>query len=407
MMQTEPIVTLDVGSSKVLCVVAEPTDDSFRVLGVGRVDSEGIRRGTVNDVSAAVSVVRQAVSEALQTSGLTDIKRIWAAIGGDTLRSRNCTGVAVLRSNEVTDVDVELAQDNVRHNALRESEGQDLLKLIPQGFQCGDTWAPKNPLGLVGPKIEAMMHAVYGSTTNAENLKRVIQRAGLELANYEPHPWAASQAVLSDTDKQCGAVVIDLGDQTTSITFFEEGIVRLTDVRPWGAELLTKDLATQFSLEMDWAEKLKFSRSASCNLSNVKPNETVELEIAGEQRAFQRQKLVETLHTRITEFFELYKKLLASARALDRVHVVVLTGGGAQLKDIAQLAEKIFERPVRIGVPNFLLDEPSLLRQPDAAVATGLLKCANEARIQALSSRRTKRGSSMLVRFKTFFLGQY
>lgn len=401
---------LDAGSSKVLCVVATPGAEpgSYRVIGFGNTPSEGIRNGTVIDVAAAVSAIRNAVLEAQYTANLPGISRIWTAIGGQTLKSSNCTGVTVLRGREVTQDDVEQAELNARQHAFREGGGRDLLKLIPQGFACGDVVTPRSPVGLIGQKLEVHMHAVYGSTSNAENLKRCMQRAGLELINYEPHPWACAQGVLSETEKTCGAAVIDLGAETTSLIVIEEGAVRLTDVRPWGAELLTRDLAIVLGLDLDEAEELKLS-AGSCDLSKVVKGELVEVHAPGRRpRPVKRELLVKTLRSRMLELFRLYRELLAKSGELDRVKIVVLSGGGAQLRGAAELAEQVFERKVRIGRPRGIEGETPLLQRPDAAVALGLIRCADEARTLGLDAAyAVKPVPSFFGRLKTIFVGDY
>ena len=224
----EFFAALDVGSDKVLCLVARPGDEPemLRVIGIGNTPSSGIRNGCVVDVTAAVGSIRQAVREAGFTAGV-EITGVWAAIGGHTLKSANCTGQTVLRGREVTREDVEQAELNARQSALRDMKGESLLKLIPQGYRCGDLVTDK-PVGLVGQKLEADVHALYGSRTNANNLKHAIQRVGLELINYEPHPWAAAQAVLSETEKTCGTALIDIGAETTSLIVFREGRILFT-----------------------------------------------------------------------------------------------------------------------------------------------------------------------------------
>ena len=156
-------VALDVGASKVLCVIASTTREPYRyrILGIGNTPSAGVRQGTVNDVEDAVTAIRESVREAEFTANVGSVPRVWAAIGGQTLKSRNCTGVAVLRGREVTAEDVSLAEANVRRHALRESQGRDLLKLIPQGFACGDVAAVPRPIGLIGQQLDARLHADY------------------------------------------------------------------------------------------------------------------------------------------------------------------------------------------------------------------------------------------------------
>ena len=271
----EFFAALDIGTDKVLCIVARPGAEpgSMRVIGMGNARSSGVQEGCVVDVQEAVQSIRKAVQEAQYTAEV-QLSGVWAAIGGKYLQSANCVGQTVLRGQEVSREDVEQAESNARLAAMREGKGSTVIKLIPQGFRCGDVMTAR-PIGLVGPKLEAYVHALYGSKTNADNLKRCIQRAGVEVINYEPHPWAAAQAVLSETEKTCGAAVIDIGAQTTSIIVMAEGRVQFTDVRPWGAEIFTRDLAMVLGISLEEAEELK-RNSGECRLSQVIAGEVVQ-----------------------------------------------------------------------------------------------------------------------------------
>ncbi len=404
-------VALDVGSSKVLCVIASTTREPYRyrILGIGNTPSAGVRQGTVNDVEDAVTAIRESVREAEFTANVGSVTRVWAAIGGQTLKSRNCTGVAVLRGREVTAEDVSMAEANVRRHALRESQGRDLLKLIPQGFACGDVAAVPRPIGLIGQKLEARMHAVYGSASNAENLKRCILRVGLELSNYEPHPWAAAKAVLSDTEMICGAAVIDIGAQTTSLIVISEGVVQLTDVRPWGAELMTRDLAIVLGLSLEDAERLKLN-SGTCSLESIVPGETVDVSSRRgrtQRVSCSRELLVKTLRSRVKETFSIYRKILVDSGLDERVQIVVLTGGGALLRGIAPQAEAILRKKVRLGLPQNIEGEAPLLQRPDAAVALGLIRCADEASEEAAGEPGVRRMPTIYERLKTLIIGDY
>lgn len=417
------LVALDVGTSKVLCVVAltqgeekEKKEKALRIVGMGCTSSAGIREGTVVDVEEAVTAIRRAVGEAQYTAGAGTITRVWAAIGGQTLTSCNCTGVAVLKGREVTQEDVRIASDNARVHARHEGHGREPIKLIPQGYACGDVAAVMNPIGLMGQKLEARMHAVYGSPTNAENLKRCIQRAGLELVNYEPHPWAAAKGVLTPSEAICGAAVIDLGAQTTSILVMRENIVLYTHVLPWGADLLTRDLSVVLGLPLKESEQLKVHHG-SCDLSAVVPGEILDVTLpAGEQNgasahsigsvACSRSLLVRTLNARVRESFSLHKKLLMDSGLFDdRVQIVVLTGGGAKLPGIVEAAEAVFRKKVRIGRPIGIEGNSSVLKNPEAAVAAGLIRCADEARTQGADALQSE--PTFFERIKTIFIGDY
>lgn len=195
------LVGLDIGSHKVLCVVALPSpkgEGLYRICGYSFRDSHGVRNGIVTDLNAAVDDIKAAVREARSAGNLPELSNAWVAIGGSSLTSENCLGTAVVRGNEVKPADVEAAENNAREHSLR--QGKQLIKMIPQGYSCGDTFS-QTPVGLVGDKVTAYYHAVYGSVKNAENMKRSLLRSGIELAGYEPHPIAAALAVSTESDR--------------------------------------------------------------------------------------------------------------------------------------------------------------------------------------------------------------
>lgn len=401
---SEILVGLDVGTEKVLCVVARPGEKTglYRVEGYGLEKSEGIREGVVVDIEGVVTSIRKAIQEAQYTAQVP-INEVFAAIGGSTLTSEDFVGTAVVRNREVSMNDVLNAEQNAREHSVRKDK--ELIKMLAQGYKCGDAYTDKPPIGLCADRVEALYHGVFGSLSNAENMRRCLQRSGLELVNYDPHPWAAAQAVLSETEKYCGTVVFDVGAQTTSIAIFDENKIRYTDVRPYGAEFFTRDIAVIFGLTMAQAEELKVS-VGHCHPERVQRGETVQTpEHDGKaSRLYSRELLAKTLRGRALEFFQLYKRALEEADMLKHVHCVVLTGGGANLVGLDVIAAETFGVPVRIGRPQYVEEPPTLLTRPEASVAMGLISSAG----QTLSRGEEKRSDGKRLGWvKRLFTGDY
>ena len=402
------LVGLDVGTHKVLCVIARPAAEPGRydILGFGLEPSEGMKNGIVHDVEKVVKSVRKAVATAQYGAQVT-MEKAWVAIGGETLTSENCVGTAVVRGNEVKQPDVDTAEANARENSRR--VGRQLIKMQSQGYRCGDTFTAESPIGLTGDRVEAVYHAVYGSVSNAENIKRCLLRSGLELAGYEPHPWAAASAVLNDTDRYCGTAVFDIGEETTSITVFYENRILFTDVRPYGAEFFTRDVAMMFGITLEQAEELKVT-VGHCLPDDVLPGETVQPTATGGRPSalYSRHLLARTLRERAEEFFGLYKKLLDDNDLTERVHNVVITGGGANLKGIDTVARNAFGTPVRIGRPIWTDGRSQIASLPEASVAIGLIVDAGRKR-GAMDARgyRTRPLPALFARLKTIVIGDY
>ncbi len=402
------LVGLDVGTTKVLCVVARPSEELgfFHIEGYGLVQSNGIRHGVVADLEGVVTSIREAVKEAQYTAQVP-ISEVCAAIGGSTLTSEDCVGTSVVRGREVTQHDVEIAEANAREHSARKD--RQLIRMIAQGYRCGDALTDKPPIGFTGDRIEALYHAVFGSLSNAANMRRCLQRSGLELLNYEPHPWAASTAVLSETEKYCGTVVFDLGAQTTSIALFNENKICYTDVRPYGAEFFTRDIAIIFGLTLEQAEYMKVN-SGHCYMNRVQRGETVQpKEEAGRQpRLYSKELLVKTLRGRALEIFRLYRKDLEETDMLRNVHCVVLTGGGANLPGIDTVASEVFGVPVRVGKPLYVEGQPGLISKPEASVAMGLISSAGALLAQGEEhGYRPKGFTNRFGWLKTLFTGNY
>lgn len=408
--QNDVLVGIDIGTHKVLCVIARPSENKpgmYRILGYGYANSRGVRKGIVTDLEEVVQSIHRAVDLARDSAGGVPVERAWASIGGQTLTSENCSGTAVVRGNEVKQSDVDTAESNAREHSRR--QGRQLIKMIPQGYSCGDTFTSTSPVGLTGDKVTAVYHAVYGSISNAENMKRCLVRSGIELAGYEPHPWAAAKAVLDETERYCGTVVFDMGEQTTSVALFYENMLTYTDVRPYGAEFFTRDVATVFGITLEQAEELK-ADYGHCFPEKTLPSETVQPHVPDGQvaPAFPRRLLAQTLRERAEEFFGLYKELLVKKGVIDKVHSVVLTGGGANLRGADEICRRIFGVPVRIGLPRVIDGDSPLSVRSDAAVAIGLIMSAGEELAKGESrGHRTKRLPGFLSKLKATFCGDY
>ena len=337
---TDILAAIDAGSSKVLCVIARPSDTlegCFKVLGFGRVPSQGIKNGIIYDVEKAVFSIRTALQEAQNTAGVS-VRTVWPAIGGSVVTSANARGVAVLRGREVRQEDVDEAVRNAYEHCRKLAGERNLLKTRLQGYRVGEVEDSQNPVGLMGESIEAHMHAVFSDAMSSQTLRATIQRAGVEVGDYSPQPWASARAVIRPDDAACGAAVIDMGADTTSFAVYTEGAVRYTDVIPWGAQFFTKDLASVLDITIEQAEEIKLLRG-TCLPERVNDWESVipTPENGRRQRAYSRRLMATVLKARADE------------------------------RDIFP------GKTVRVGLPNNIDGAPQLINQPDASVVMGLI----------------------------------
>jgi cell division protein FtsA len=373
-------VGLDIGTTKVAAVIAEPDESgALKVVGVGHAPSGGIRRGVVVDLENTVGSIRTAVAEAERMSGVP-VRTVTAGIAGEHVRSINSRGViAVSRGGaEIGPDDVARVVEAARAVAI--PGDREVLHVIPQEYVVDDQAGIKNPVGMSGVRLEAEVHIVTGAATSARNVEKAVQRAGLRATSLVLEPLASSSAVLAADEKELGCLLIDLGGGTTDVALFYEGAVRHTAIIGLGGNNVTHDLAVGLRTPTESAEELKI-RHGSAVASRVSPEETVEVPGVGgrESKPIPRQVLASMIEPRMEEIFtmvyrevkkNLFSELLAGG--------VVLTGGGAGLAGVEDLAERIFEMPVRRGIPRGVVGIREAVEDPRYATAVGLVIYARD-----------------------------
>ncbi len=373
-------VGLDIGTTKTAAVIAEPDErGTLKVIGVGHAPSAGIRRGVVVDLESTVRSIRTAVAEAERMSG-EPVRQVTAGIAGEHVRSINSRGViAVSRGGtEIGPDDVSRVVEAARAVAI--PGDRQVLHVIPQEYVVDEQAGIKNPVGMSGVRLEAEVHIVTGAVTSARNVEKAVQRSGLRAGSLVLEPLASSYAVLAPDEKELGCLLIDLGGGTTDLALFYEGAVRHTAVIGLGGNNVTHDLAVGLRTPTEAAEEIKI-RHGSATADRVGAEETVEVPGVGgrDAKPIPRQVLASMIEPRMEEIFtmvyrevkkNLFSELLAGG--------VVLTGGGACLEGVEDLAERIFEMPVRRGVPRGVTGIREAVEDPRYATAVGLVIYARE-----------------------------
>jgi cell division protein FtsA len=373
-------VGLDVGTTKVAAVIAEPdASGSLKIVGVGRAPSEGLRRGVVVHLEKTVQSIRTAVAEAERMAGIP-VRRVMTGIAGEHIRSVNSRGViAVSRGgSEIGPDDVARVVEAARAVAI--PADREVFHVIPQEFVVDDQAGIRDPVGMGGVRLEAEVHIVTGAATSARNLDKAVHRAGLKVSSLVLEPLASAHAVLAEDEKELGCLLIDVGGGTTGLAVFYEGAVRHTAVIGLGGNNVTHDLAVGLRAPTESAEEIKI-RYGSALAGRVDPNEMIDVPGVGGRTAkpVPRQVLASMIEPRMEELFTLihreakrniYSDLLAGG--------VVLTGGGACLDGTEELAERIFEMPVRRGVPRGMAGIRETVEDPRYATAVGLVLHAGE-----------------------------
>jgi len=373
-------VGLDIGTTKVAVVIAEPDEDgTLKVVGVGHAPSSGLRRGVVVHLENTVHSIKTAVAEAERMAGIP-VRRVTAGIAGEHIRSVNSRGViAVSRGgSEIGGDDVARVVEAARAVAI--PGDREVLHVIPQEYAVDDQSGIRDPIGMSGVRLEAEVHIVTGASTSARNLQKAVERAGLRVEAFVLEPLASARAVLSADERELGCLVIDLGGGTTDVALFYEGAVRHTAVIGLGGNNVTHDLAIGLRAPTEAAEELKV-RYGCAIASRVDPNERVDVPGVGgrDPRPVERHIVATMIEPRMEEIFSLvYREVKKNIYSDLLAGGVILTGGGACLEGVDQLAERIFELPVRRGLPRGVTGIREAADGPRFATAVGLALKARE-----------------------------
>ena len=347
------VVGLDIGTTNISCVVSELRDDgSLQVIGLGGAPSKGLRKGVVVNLDATVKSIKQAVEEAELMSGIT-IDSAVVGIAGGHIRSFNSRGVVAVSAKDrtVTREDVDRVMEAAR--AVSIPQDREILHVLAQEFVLDDQRGIASPIGLNGGRLEANVHIVTAGCTPVQNLVTCANRAGIEVRDTVLEQLALSESILSDDERELGVALIDVGGGTTDLAIFEGGAIWHTAVLPVGGDHFSNDLAVGLRAPIPDAEKLK--RRCGCALASLVENdEPIEVPSVGgrKPRLLSRQVMAEILQPRAEEIFQLLQDEIQRAgfdRSLNAG--VVLTGGGSLLPGMADVAEQVFDMPVRLGHP--------------------------------------------------------
>jgi cell division protein FtsA len=373
------LVGLDVGTAKVSAIVGEMMDDgTLDIIGIGLADSKGIRRGVVNNVDSAAEAIKKALDEAELTAGV-EIDTVHLALSGAHVKAFNSRGVVAVsgRNREITRDDVKRAIDAARAVAL--PAGREILHVLPQDFVVDDQDGITVPVGMTGSRLEVNVHVVTGSSSSMQNMVACVNRAGVEVSETVLEQLASSEAVLTADEKELGVAVVDIGGGTTDFAVFERGSLWHTGVVAVGGDHFTNDIAVGLRMPIPEAEKLK--RRSGCALTSLVPeDETMEVaSIAGRRaRVMPRRVVSEILQPRAEEICHLLWDEIRKAGFEKSLHSgIVLTGGGSMLEGMVEIAEQIFDMPVRRGASEGIGGLADHVNSPAFATSVGLVMYAH------------------------------
>lgn len=374
------IVGLDIGTSKIVAIVAEIDEaGDIEVIALGSHPSKGLKKGVVVNIDATVDAIQRAVEQAERMAGV-EIRSVFAGIAGSHIKSLNSHGIVAIRSSEVEPEDVERVVDAAKAVAI--PADQRILHVLPQEFIIDNQDGIHQPIGMAGVRLEAKVHLVTGSISAAQNIAKCIRRCNLEVEDVILEQLASSHSVLTSDEKDLGVLLVDMGGGTTDIAIFTEGAIRHTAVIPIAGDQVTNDIAVAFRTPTQFAEEIKVKHA--CALRQLaSPDETIEVPGVGDRpaRRLERQTLAEVVEPRYEELLGLVQGELRRSGFEEACAAgVVLTGGTAKMEGVVELAEEIFHMPVRLGVPQHVSGLDDVSRNPIHATGVGLLLYGQQRR---------------------------
>lgn len=383
------IVALDIGTTKVCTLIAQKSPKGLEILGVGSHPSHGLKKGSVVNIEKTVESIRSSIEEAKLMAGIEELESATIGIAGNHIYCFNSSGVVPVKNKEITQSDVDRVIDAAK--AVLIPSDREILHVIPQEFKVDNTSGIKNPVGMCGSRLEANVHIVTGKTPLIHNLVKCVEQAGLQANSVILQPLASSRSVLSNEEKELGVVLIDIGGGTTDIAIWKEGSLLHSQIIPLGGNHFTNDLAVALKIPHNEAEKIKLMQGSVLQgtgsgdtyihvqgLSGTRPREVSLAYVA------------EILGARAEELFQVILEVIMEKNLQDEITGgFVLTGGGALIRNIAELAEYTLEKPVKVGYPQAFGGMTTTMQHPKFSTVLGLLQeSQHESAAEARDEKR-------------------
>ncbi|MFP4551598.1 MAG: cell division protein FtsA [Spirochaetales bacterium] len=389
------IAALDIGTTSVCAAIAEFNDDGqVEIIGLGTAPSHGLRRGVVINIEATLRSVAMAIEAAEQMAG-REVAAVITGIAGGHIEGLNSRGVVAVtgRGREITSEDVERVIDAAK--AVVIPMDREVIHVIPQEFIVDEQGGIKNPLDMIGVRLEAEVHIITGSVTSAQNLVKCINRAGFKVNDIILESLAGARATLTEDERDLGVLMIDLGGGTTDMLVYREGAPYYTSVLPIGGSQVTGDLSIILKTPTESAEQIK-REAGCCHLDLVEPGEPVIIPGVGGRppASIERLEIARIIEPRMLEIFRMVRERIEPKGYLEYLGAgVVLTGGGALLPGAVELAQEVFENSARIGQPGNLGGIGTAYQSPEYSTAIGLaLHAASRAEPEPVIGEKSAGG---------------
>ena len=380
----ELVVGLDIGTTKICCVVGEVFEDGIDIIGVGTTPSLGMRKGVVVNIESTVTSIKKAVKIAEDIAGC-DLDAVYVGIAGNHIKGFNSPGILAVNGREIKPADVQDVITAAR--TVKISENQRVIHVLPQEYMVDDHTGIQNPIGMTGVRLVTNVHIVTADIGAVHNLVTCCNKAGLEVADLVLESIASAKSVLGEDEMELGVALVDIGGGTTDIAVFCDGTIRYTSEIGLGGHNLTNDLSVGLRTPLAEAERLKEDYGSALS-SVVKPNHVVDVPSVGDRdpRRVTQKVLVDIIEARMIEILEMVDRELVASGQKNRINAgVVVTGGTALLANLVDLSEQIFDLPVRIGYPTGVGGRVEDVFSPRCTTGVGLVMYGRDQRQSSLS----------------------
>jgi cell division protein FtsA len=402
------LVALDVGTSKIVTLVAEITaEDTLNLIGMGSHPSRGLKKGVVVNIESTVNAIQRSLEEA-ELMADAKIKEVITGIAGSHIKSFNSHGMVAIKDKEVQQYDIDRVIETAR--AVNIPMEQQVLHILEQEFVIDGQGGVRQPHGMSGMRLEVKVHIVTGAVSAAQNIMKCVRRCGLEVRDLMLQPLASADAVLLEDERDLGVCLVDIGGGTTDIAVFTDGAIKHTSVIPIAGDQITNDIAMALRTPTKDAEELKIAHGVALR-QLASSTEMIEVPGVGDRgpRELSRQTLAEVIEPRVEELYSLIQRELRSSGLEELLSSgIVITGGSSLMKGMVELGEEVFHMPVRVGLPNYSGALAEVVRNPRYSTGMGLLmagldqvKRDRHARIQGAGFKE------IFERMRSWFKGNF
>lgn len=396
----ELVAGLDIGTTKICVVVGEVFADRVDIIGVGTAASSGMKKGVVVNIEATVRAIRQAVDAASDMAGC-DIETVFVGIAGDHIKGFNSPGILAINNQEIREKHIEAVIQAAK--TVKISDNQQIIHVLPQEYMVDDHTGIQNPLGMSGVRLVTNVHIVTADNTSLHNLMVSCNRAGLSVSEIVLESVASSTTVLSRDEMELGVALLDIGGGTTDLAVFCNGSIKHTWELALGGNNLTNDLSVGLRTPLQEAEELKYMYGGAVS-AMIKDNQIIEVPTVGDRKArkVSQRVMAEILEARMEEILQMVNKNIYSSGYRNRINSgMVLTGGTSLLANIVDMAEQIFDMPVRMAYPQGIGGRSEDVQSPRCTTAVGLVLYGSQAEKRGVSMENGGFFSRLLNRFKS------